>query len=290
MSTLEESQNGISDTTLSLLSTHLPNSIALFRRLQFMNIAGGKTSNSHVLELYESDDVFTIAYLDFSRGPETEMWLYSSTERLPGNKIEAKCQQQVLEILKRVKGIETSYVAANGPRTTPGIVCLGSLHEKTLAFLQGRQKVQDVTEPFFKFIFESGNLPPEIPIKSEELVYTEVRKKDILLVLSRTNIPRKERTMVLLPSLAIAVDNEPIAWGFLGADASLTSLHVEEDYRGQGLAKAIARKLFLEKTSAYGPEMLYHADVGTTNVQSQGVCKSLGGKADFCVYWTWIKL
>lgn len=36
--------------------------------------------------------------------------------------------------------------------------------------------------------------------------------------------------MVLLPSMAITVENEPIAWGFLGPDGSLTSLHCEVGY------------------------------------------------------------
>ncbi|KAH7417140.1 hypothetical protein BKA64DRAFT_717951 [Cadophora sp. MPI-SDFR-AT-0126] len=290
MSSLEESQDGVSESTFNALSKHLPHSIALFRRLQFMNIAGGKTSNSHVFTLFESPNIFTVAYLDFSRGTETEMWLYSSMERLPGSEIEARCQKQILEILKRVRDIEGPFVEANGARATPGIVLIGSLHEKTLSFLEEQQRVKQATVPYFKFIFEAGDLSPVVTLHSEDLVYSEIRKCDIPLVLSRTDIPRKERTMIMLPSMAVTVNEEPIAWGFLGPDASLTSLHVEDKYRSQGLAKAIATKLFVEKTSAFGPEKICHADVGTTNLQSQGVCRSLGGKADFCVNWAWIKL
>ncbi|KAH7364369.1 hypothetical protein BKA65DRAFT_491140 [Rhexocercosporidium sp. MPI-PUGE-AT-0058] len=224
---MEESQDGVSKATFAALSSHLPHSIALFRRLQFMNMKGGKTANSHVLTLFESLKAFTVAYLDFSRGTETELWIYSSMERLSGSEIEAKCQTQVLEVLKRVRGIEGSFVAANGPRVTPGIVLIGSLHEKTLRFLEEQQMVKGVTGPHFKFIFELGNLPPEGGLRSEDLMYSEIRTIDIPLVLSRTEIPRKERTIVLLPSVAITVNREPIAWGFLGPDASLTSLHVE---------------------------------------------------------------
>ncbi|PVH88374.1 hypothetical protein DL98DRAFT_566019 [Cadophora sp. DSE1049] len=288
MPPLEESQDGVSESTFTALSNHLPHSIALFRRLQFMNMKGGKTPNSHVFTLFKSPDIFTVAYLDFSRGTETEMWLYSSMERLPESEIEAKCQEQVLEIIMRARDIESPYVEANGARATPRIVLIGSLHEKTLRFLEAQQRVKQASGPHFKFIFEAGDLPPEID--GEDLVYSEIRRCDIPLVLSRTDIPRKERTMTLLPSMAVTVNKDPIAWGFLGPDASLTSLHVEENYRGQGLAKAIARKLFVEKASAFGLERIYHADVGTSNLQSQGVCKSLGGKADLCVYWAWIKL
>lgn len=37
---------------------------------------------------------------------------------------------------------------------------------------------------------------------------------------------------------------ELVAWAFLGVDGSLTSLHVEPAHRGQGLAKAVSRRLF----------------------------------------------
>lgn len=120
------------------------------------------------------------------------MWIYSSMERLPGSEIEVKCQEQVLEILKRAKDVEVSYVEENGERVTPGIVLIGSLHEKTLRFLEGKERVNDATGPHFKFIFERENLPSEVALRSEDLVYSEIRKSDIRLVLSRTEIPRKE--------------------------------------------------------------------------------------------------
>ena len=189
---LEESPDGVSESTLIALTNHLPHSIALFRRLQFMNMNGGKTRNSHVFTLFKSPDIFTVAYLDFSRGTETEMWLYSSMERLPGSEIETNCQEQVLEILKRVKAIENPYVEANGTRATPGIVLIGSLHEKILRFLEDQQRVKQATGPHFKFIFKAADLPPEVALRSEDLIYSEIRKSDIPLVLSRTEIPRKE--------------------------------------------------------------------------------------------------
>ncbi|KAF8848165.1 hypothetical protein BDZ45DRAFT_295839 [Acephala macrosclerotiorum] len=96
--------------------------------------------------------------------------------------------------------------------------------------------------------------------------------------------------MTLLPSVAITSNNEPIVWGFLGPDGSLTSLRCEEGYRGKGLAKAVALKLFREHTLHFGPEQLSHADVAVDNLRSQGVCKSLRGVSSWKVYWAWIKL
>ncbi|KAK0119004.1 hypothetical protein ONS96_012075 [Cadophora gregata f. sp. sojae] len=139
--------------------------------------------------------------LIFSRGTETEMWLYSSMEKLEGSQIETKCQEQVLEILRRVKDIEGPYVQVNGARATPGIVLTGSLNEKVLNLLEEQQRVKQATGPHFKFIFEAGNLPPDVALHSEDLVYSEIRRSDVPLVLSRTEIPRKE-CVVAFPMLS----------------------------------------------------------------------------------------
>ncbi|KAK0126256.1 hypothetical protein ONS95_007869 [Cadophora gregata] len=152
------------------------------------------------------------------------MWLYSSMEKLEGSQIETKCQEQVLEILRRVKDIEGPYVQVNGARATPGIVLTGSLNEKVLNLLEEQQRVKQATGPHFKFIFEAGNLPPDVALHSEDLVYSEIRRSDVPLVLSRTEIPRKERPMVLLPSLAVFFNNAPIAWGFLGDEGHLFAM------------------------------------------------------------------
>lgn len=124
---------------------------------------------------------------------------------------------------------------------------------------------------------------------------------------SRTQIPRTDRTLATLPSLAIFPDAEgsqPIAWSLLGPDASLSSLHVEPEYRGRGLAKVLARKLFREGMEMYwrdswdavdgegkGEESgmekdrWAHADVAVDNVPSNAVCTGLGGQWGFMVYW-----
>ena len=108
------------------------------------------------------------------------------------------------------------------------------------------------------------------------------------LVKSRTQIPRQEKTLRLLPNLAIypKTSATPIAWSFLGLDASLSSLHVEPDYRGRGLAKGLAAKLFVDGLDAYGKDDRWaHADVATDNTASNRVCKALQGEWSFHVYW-----
>jgi hypothetical protein len=58
----------------------------------------------------------------------------------------------------------------------------------------------------------------------------------------------------------------------------------QEEYRGRGLAKAVALKLFSEKVTDFAQDGLAHADVGFENMQSQGVCKSLNGTVGWSVY------
>jgi GNAT superfamily N-acetyltransferase len=74
----------------------------------------------------------------------------------------------------------------------------------------------------------------------------------------------------------------------------LTTLHTEPEWRGRGIAKAVAAKLIKEcapglavdeKGSAWS-----HADVYVGNVQSESVCRSLGGKAMWEHYWVRIDL
>lgn len=192
MSEMQHSSDRAPDPAYAVLLSHLPHSLALLRRLQFMNMDGGRTDNSHILTLFESPDIFTVAYVDLSRGPETEIWLYSSMEALQGQEITAKCQAQVIGILERVKEIEQSFVAANGPRSTPGVVLIGTLHEMILSYLQTQERVQHATVPNFKFIFDAENVPSEKALPNPDLFYSQIRKSDIPLVLSRTAIPRKE--------------------------------------------------------------------------------------------------
>lgn len=65
---------------------------------------------------------------------------------------------------------------------------------------------------------------------------------------------------------------------------SLVLTNQQEAYRGQGFAKAVALKLFQEKSADFASDGLYHADVAFDNLQSQGVCKSLGGTVKWSVY------
>ena len=87
----------------------------------------------------------------------------------------------------------------------------------------------------------------------------------------------------------------PVAWGFLGKDASLTSLHVEPRHRGKNLAGAVTRKLFAMQEHVFGSEAvvntrLGHADVFESNMSSRRVMEKLGGESMWVVAWAEIEV
>lgn len=109
---------------------------------------------------------------------------------------------------------------------------------------------------------------PNLLSVSERLEWSTVESQaDIALVLSRIDVPRKERTIVLLPSAAIRI----------GALSNRRSRHSQACI-ARKVTVAEALKLFQERTTDFGQEQFHRADAGTRNLQSQGVRhKSLGG-------------
>ncbi|CAJ2501657.1 Uu.00g045100.m01.CDS01 [Anthostomella pinea] len=321
-----------------LRSHHLPPALPLLRRLHFTRFPGGITPHARILFASSSatpltDDMpagarFVAGYLDLSRGPETELWLYSSMEHRgaaaadgggnegggnEGNEGEEdqarECTAHATSLLREVKRQRDSYVfAGNAREGTTGTVLLGTLSERLrLALVRYAGVVFPYRlELYDKWVFRVDELP-EVRSPAAVLVlvgdgsgegesgigmrWDRVRREDLPLVLSRTHINRKERTVRLLPSTAIYLnDGTPVAWAFLGPDSSLSSLHCEEPYRGRGLAKAVAVKVLQDHLKDYDDEGYGWADVATDNSQSQGVCKSLGGKVMWQVSWSRIDL
>lgn len=177
------------EQVLEALAQHLPYSLPTLRRIQFMNTTGGrKTPTSHVLSVIEAQSPgkeFLVAYLDFSRGPQSEMWLYSSLENASTPSDEAVVMQQILKLLARVREIERTY---ESQRATPGVILIGSLHKRIFQLLQNHELVKTQSPEHLKFIFKVNDLPSgrQLP---DELSWSSVRPSDMPLVLSRTSIP-----------------------------------------------------------------------------------------------------
>lgn len=166
--------------------------------------------------------------------------------------------------------------------------------------------------------------------------FSRLRRDELKLTIARTEIPKTEDTLAQLGSAGVryapkstaistststststvtaaeaedAEQGELTAWAFLGVDGSLTSLHVEPEHRGQGLAQAVSRRLFqtlADDASALGfravegpsdgvgeygrGEGWATSDVAEDNVGSAGVARGLGGKEGWRVRWVGVNL
>ncbi|KAF2719910.1 hypothetical protein K431DRAFT_304729 [Polychaeton citri CBS 116435] len=284
------------------------------------------------------DKPYVIAFVDRSTRPETEVWLYASWESEPPSdnhdektfdRAEMLLLQSLLATFASLPlppSIHTELLAEqsdescdrigeagldhlglsiydySGHGSDPHIMLWGAVHEKTYARIDAlgvlSSKWQSCREPNYTFMFLIADLPA-IRGLPEGMHWGEVQRKHFALIKSRTQIARQDRTLAVLPSVAVYLKGkeEPIAWAFVGLDGSETTLHVEKEFRGKGLAKAVATKLFSEKMDRFfeddkarGVTRMAHANVINGNEQSVGVCKSVGGRSDWNVYWLRIDL
>ncbi|KAI0447404.1 hypothetical protein F4803DRAFT_321760 [Xylaria telfairii] len=299
-------------------SPHVPHALPLARRMRFTKVPGGITEHARILwaaggslEDYlaaaaaggNSNAPFAAAYLDFSRGPETELWIYSSLETRAGAP-DAELQRDdtacAVALLRQVKRLQDLYFAPGSARAAERefpTILVGNLDEALRARLVEAGLDIFSTGLYDKFIFKVEELPdvrlPEVlgPGDGRRLRWDRLRPEDIPFAISRSHIPRKERTVKLLPSTALYLDDgTPVAWAFLGPDSSLSGLHCEEPYRGRGIAKAVAVKVLRDHLKDFSDDGHGWADVAPDNIQSQGVCRSLNGRVKWQISWSRLNL
>ncbi|KGO64082.1 Acyl-CoA N-acyltransferase [Penicillium italicum] len=230
------------------------------------------------------------------------------------------------------------------PAPDPQAFLIGSLHTGLFSLLQrsGSYTQSDPMPnirvhrfddpPYYKYFFRRSEFTPEAESdRSADLPYADlslpsgyrfhdregregVLSKHLDLVQSRTHIPRPKTKLSTMPSMAVYFDSGssdademPIAWGFLGMDGALATLHVEPEHRGRGLAvplsKAIMRRgmsldgVFgagsVDSVDSQTQERVgawAHAEVAGYNKASQRVMEKIGGRILTTVTWTVIEL
>lgn len=345
-------------TVLPVLKHYIPNSLPLLRRLQ----STLQTPHTHVLSTAlpplpsdPSSHPFISAFVDRSRAPETEYWIFSSVELYAAdsptyNSLAPTCKVQLLALLTHISTLPRA--PTNQPIAAPENILIGALHSNNLSLLtsgetplpthkvvsglsaqpppppislptnvEDRPDVHTINAGLLKAIGTLTHkyiLPPTIsftPLISKPLpaglTFTTVRRSELKLVLSRTDIPRREETLAVLGNVGVRLttkstatdldDDTLVAWAFLGLDGSLSSLHVEEAYRGRGLAKAVVARLFDPLRTTAGAESVglrgvgegegwAHSDVSAGNEGGIGVPKAVGGVWGWDVYWVVVDL
>ncbi|CBF69640.1 hypothetical protein AN6353.2 [Aspergillus nidulans FGSC A4] len=312
---------------LTYLSSHLPRSGPLFRRIQHHINSPSPSSTARVLASFSEEEnlipdsgakqPWIIAYTDIHRGPDTQVWVFSSLESKPKHAITeperriAKSQllsfftfirthlvPPYLDWVSSTQPVHKTEVEETGVKKIPPhplpSVLLGSVHELVIGLIvelageEKRLRIHRGQNVFYaKYCFPSSSFEHEdvYTKQLEELGYTftdsigryGITERHIPLVKSRTNIPRSTEALLAMGGVALFhsspspsrphegpvkqsvqdAEEMPIAWAFLGFDGSLSSLHVEPEHRGRGLAVAVGREVMKRGVNVFGPSYTF---------------------------------
>ncbi|TKA22997.1 hypothetical protein B0A50_07215 [Salinomyces thailandicus] len=273
---------------LSILRSHLPVSLPLYRRLQFgrffstsllftnLNLLKptteprGESNGTTDDQTQQHPTPWLFAFVDRTCRPETEVWLFGSWEVAPAPPSATEAWHEIDQLVSNLvracrdlpvprslhQDILEAQAAADSTRSsessgvegmkardgsvrfqTESVMLWGAIHEATMPVLRRLDVLSDNYQeqaPNHTFVFDVDALPPA-PALPDGMMWGVIEQEYFGLVRSKSAIPRWERTMASLPSLAIYQDDAtkatsaPIAWAFVGLDASLTTLHVEPE-------------------------------------------------------------
>lgn len=246
----------VPETEFGRLRDHLPQSLPLLRRIQFTHYPQGSTEHARYLIATDSDggigsgdgqaqppskQHFAAAYLDLSKGPETEMYLYTTLEQapdlasVPDDEVECVLDLAV-SLLQRGKLAAQEVMRSGAFKLARGAGFLvGGLHQPTYELLCARRGLtSSYWNPHHAWLFRLDRLPALQPGGGGEagpgpgLRWDVVRREDVPLIASRTYIPKIEATLMSEPSVGVRdAAGTLVAWGFIGVAGTLSTLHVE---------------------------------------------------------------
>lgn len=127
----------------------------------------------------------------------------------------------------------------------------------------------------------------------EGYTVSKVPDEQVDLVIATSSIKRQKATLLLQPNIGLMNEKqELVAWGYIGADGSLATLYVLEEYRGKRLATFVALELLGRLGRGEFRELGYdgrsgwgHSCVKDGNTASEGVMRSVGGEVGWKVDW-----
>jgi len=167
-------------------------------------------------------------------------------------------------------------------------------------------------------------VPPEKAKLPRGYVFAALEAEDLCVVVARTEIPKTVETLARLRGVGVREvagegggggggdgdgdgdgdgggEGRLVAWGFVGVDGCLSTLHVEPGERGRGLGKAVAGRLVGMVGESKGEggggggggedgRGWVSGDVAVGNEGSEGVMRGVGGKRVWTVRWVAVDL
>lgn len=258
----------VPQTEFGILREHLPQSLALLRRIQFTHYQQGTTEHARYLFATDSDGAtngagckrqpsprhFAAAYLDLSKGPETEMYFYSTLEdakdlaNVPSDEVEHVLDLAVAVFQRARLAAQAATSSGAYKLSRGGGFMVGGLHQPTYELLCHRRGLaSSYWNPHDAWLFRLGRLPELgeglASLRGEGygehgLAWDAVRREDVPLIASRTYIPKVEATLMSEPSVGVRdAAGVLVAWGFMGVAGTLSTLHVE--VRGAGTREEV---------------------------------------------------
>ncbi|KAK0391020.1 hypothetical protein NLU13_0522 [Sarocladium strictum] len=295
----------------------------------------------------QPDQVWTLALLHRQGHPSTEIWFFSSLELSHGlaphekesQPADVKPEMLRLPFTDATQQQATSQLAvilSNMPITSrqrgvdlfqqcktfgsPGSLA-GNVHSTVAALLAAAGLIVYGSPPYGHYVYpakvdDKGFLPDGssegLP---DGLIWSTIQPSDHADVMAVNKIVRSAATIAHLPSAAIRraqprEDGSPgktVAFGFASGDGSLRTLHVDPDFRRQGLAKTVVARLlnsgvfappkegpFAAERKVYEeleePHPFAYASIERSNVASIKTFEGIGARWKWDVYWLWLDL
>jgi ribosomal protein S18 acetylase RimI-like enzyme len=291
---------------LPIFQRHLPHSNPIYNRIQ----APHNLPSRHCLfaATFEPDSLpgdeglYTVIFADRSRHSESQIWVFNPLITRPSltpaeQALLTDHLQSVIFFLKN-----TEIPEAPGWPFSP-VLRFACLHDHIATSLISIGKTKDAvpyittwnlwnisTSAVSSRAKQRKSLPDGFSV-------SRVPRDQVGFVISTSSIPRQAATLLLQPSVGLMNENGSlVAWGYVGIDGSLATLHVLPEYRGKGLATYVAMELLgrlgrgeFRDLGFDGRSGWAHSDVHEGNQGSEGVMRALGGEIGWKCHYVWIE-
>lgn len=187
------------EALLRLLNARLPTSLPLLRRLQFTTFPIGASPETRIVFVSNSGPLegdaaqtrdFTAAWFDFSSGPDTQMWMYSTLEDPSVTGVdEATYELQLAALVQEISRLNKIY---GRELIYPNCLLVGTMHSRVRELLEKTGRVRPrITGNYDKWLFRAEDLPNSEDTLPEGMHWDTATLDDCHMVVSRTDIPRQ---------------------------------------------------------------------------------------------------